>query len=178
MKRQEKSFPLFAPVHVHCLADKAARECVGAVFLHWAILDLVTERIIANLRRDPGPVHCSGRLCERLTELRDMLGDSRMDLDEGREVEDILSAVLDLQQEWQAMLNEAWSLSVDCVLVPLSRGPNQRKGITAERARRMKAALWQHYRDLQNIAMKTALTAQAGDRTNEHARIRDGAQLF
>ena len=53
MTRQEKSFHLFAPVHVHSLADKAARECVGAVFLHWAILALVTERIIADLPRSP-----------------------------------------------------------------------------------------------------------------------------
>ena len=178
MTRQEKSFHLFAPVHVHSLADKAARECVGAVFLHWVILDLVTERIIANLQRSPGPVHCSGRLCERLAQLRDMLGDSEMDLDEGRQVEEILYAIVGLHQEWQALLNEAWSLNLDCVLVPLSRGPNQRKGITAERARRMKAALWQHYRDLQAIAMKTAFVAEHGGPTNERARLREDALLL
>ena len=154
MERQQGSFQLASPVHLHSLADKAARESLGAVCLHWVTLDLMVERLLANLNGESSTVRCSNRLCQRLEELRDAASRHGLEPEERSRVEDIALELLALHEEWERLLSEAWSMDPGCVLTPLARGYHKQKGVKAECARRLKANLWRNYRQLQQIALR------------------------
>ena len=155
VKKQQQSLLLASPVHLQHLADKAARESLGGVVLHWVILDLVVERVHANLRHDSGPVYCTGRPCDRLRDLCHIMHEGELASSDWPRIEEIGTAALELQSEWQALLEKAWGMDADCGLIPLSRGYHRPNGIRAEPARRLKSALWHLYWELRQVAALT-----------------------
>ena len=57
-------------VQISGLANSKMREAIGAVCVHWSLLELMVERVIANLEGNPSVVTYKSDLAHRLGDLK------------------------------------------------------------------------------------------------------------
>jgi hypothetical protein len=55
------------------VADRAMREQIGAVCIYWSLLELMVERVIANLEGRPGVATYNDDITRRLESLSNSL---------------------------------------------------------------------------------------------------------
>jgi hypothetical protein len=136
------------------LADRAMREQIGAVCIHWSLVELMVERVIANLEGRPGIVTYDDDVTRRLRLLK-QLARKHLSVDLADQIATIAGAVKELREDRHRIAHGLWGIDETNTIVsiyPWAKNEPRGKAIDAKEIREIKLRIWRVYQQLQPFA--------------------------
>jgi hypothetical protein len=146
------------------LSDKAMREEIGAVCIYWSLLELIVERVIADLEHHTGTVvykpYFKGRL-ERL----EKLAKRKLPSATANEISKIKGAIEDLIADRDRVVHGLWVMDDAKGILSVHFGarlpePREKRALTQD-IRQIKKRIFQTYQQLEPFAGRTKSVAVA-----------------
>jgi ribosome biogenesis SPOUT family RNA methylase Rps3 len=137
------------------LSDRAMREQIGAVCIQWSLLELMVERVIANLQGDRNVVAFNGSVTDRIKFLEKL---ARKRLPKSAEkIAAIASTIENLSAERHRVVHGLWAIDEDNAIVWSivlgAKSPQPRaKQMETKAIRDLKLRIWQTYQQLEQFA--------------------------
>lgn len=141
------------PYSVTKLASSDMREQIASVVIHWSMLELVVERVIANLEGQGGIVTFKENLPQRLTSLK-KLAKARLPSEQAIEISRISGDIKILSDERHRVVHGLWGLDANGDVVSIyhrhKRGTRDRP-MNAQHIRQIKLLIWDKIRRLRKF---------------------------
>lgn len=154
---------------VHAIANPQMRQAIGGVCVHWAILELSVERVISNLRGDPGVVTYQEDMGHALDTMKKLARESEHLIQEQKnEIVDLAGKIKTLAQERHRVVHGLWGMDTAGQihsLFPRSK-PHEMPGrpMTEAEVVEIKRRVWRTGKALQKFASATQSVALAWPR--------------
>lgn len=97
------------PLRISALADKHMRNQLGALCVHWALLELIVERVIAAWEGRGGKVEYKKDLAKRLPRLKE-LAREKLPVEQATAVENIASQIHALGHRRHHVVHGLWGI--------------------------------------------------------------------
>jgi hypothetical protein len=139
-------------------ADSFTREQIAGVTIHWSVLELMVERVIAHLRGKGGIVEYAANLEIRVRYLKKLVKKSVLISTEQRKVLlAVCSLALQLRSDRDRVVHGLWSRTKDGHLLsfhPWAKGKPTRP-LDAKQVRRIKLQIFALHRKLDEFVDQT-----------------------
>jgi hypothetical protein len=134
------------------LRDSAMREQIGAVCVYWSLLELMVERVIADLERKPGRVSYKTALTRRLEKLKTLAGEHLPG--HAAEIDEIADQISELSKDRHRVVHGLWAIDeTNAIVWAIRLGaklPEPReKQMQLEQIRQIKFRIWETYKRLE-----------------------------
>lgn len=126
------------------LVNHKIRGQIGAVCVHWGLLELAVERVIANLRGDPGIVTYEEDVGHRLDTLK-ALAKEKLAPDVAAEISEIAGEIKNVGHERHRVVHCLWAMDKDGEVISVfarSKIDDPSKPMDAEAVRQVKLRIW------------------------------------
>ena len=136
------------------LADSKMREAIGAVCVHWSLLELMVERVIANLQGNPSAVTYQSDLAHRLDELK-ALAKRQLCPEQQARISEIAGFIKKLKSERHRIVHGLWALDTSgnfISLFPRDASGHIGKARHQGDIREIKLLIWQAHEALRPFA--------------------------
>lgn len=129
------------------LANHDMREAIGAICVHWSLLELMVERVIANLEGRPGTVTYTKDLSHRLDDLK-AVAKAKLPKDRRQRLSQIIGFIKDLKEERHRAAHGLWGMDDDgnfISLFPRDASGRIEQPTDREELRNIKRQIWDAY---------------------------------
>ena len=143
-----------SPVQIGGLADSKMREAIGAVCVHWSLLELMVERVIANLKESPGTVTYEGDLAHRLDDLK-AAAKQTLDQEDRERISEIAGFIKKLKEERHRIAHGLWALDHEGNFYSIfyrDKAGRPDRPATCEDIRAVKLLIWEAHEALSPFA--------------------------
>ena len=130
-------------LEVRILKDRMIRERIGAISVHWSVLELMVERVIATLEGNPGIVTYEKKLARRLEDLKELA--KTRPTDEAEELVTIAGDIKSLSHKRHRAIHGLWGLDTKGRLLsqyPTARNGQVEKTMTPDDLKQLKLQIW------------------------------------
>ncbi len=136
------------------IADNKMRAQIGAVCIHWSLLELMVERVIANLGGSSQIVTYTEDLAHRLDTLK-KLAKAKLSANDVEDLRKIRSEISRLKEERHRIVHGLWGLDTNgniASIFPRTKSQKLEKPMTTQDVRTVKLEIWQANAELKKFA--------------------------
>lgn len=141
-------------VHISGLADSKMREAIGAVCVHWSLLELIVERVIANLKGDSSTAEYISDLAHRLDDLK-TAAKAHLSAEDSERISEIAGYIKKIKEERHRVAHGLWAVERDgsfVSLFPRDATGNIPRPMDTEEIRGIKLRIWEAHQALKPFA--------------------------
>src|SRR5262249_52484136 len=131
---------------ISAIADEKLRGAIGALCVHWALLELAVERVIANLEGNPQVIAYSEDLAHRTETLKDLAKSSGLTPAQKTTLCSLASDIKQLGHDRHRYVHCLWGLDASGNLIslfPRTKVGEQGEPASAAQIRQTKLKTWQ-----------------------------------
>lgn len=143
--------------HISGLADSKMREAIGAICVHWSLLELMVERVIANLNGDSRAVTYKADLAHRLDDLKKAAKSLTPSLtpEKRNRISEISGFIKKVKEERHRAVHGLWCLDSSGnfkSLFPRDASGHMERDMDFVELRQIKLRIWQAHEALRPFA--------------------------
>jgi hypothetical protein len=112
---------------IDTVTDSGMREQIGGVCVHWALLEMMVELVIANLEGKPNEVTYPDNLSRRLKTLKSLAGKSTLLEQEKAEICEVASQIEAIVDERHRVVHTLWAKDENGVIYSIHPWSKDRK---------------------------------------------------
>ena len=143
-----------AEFQISSLADKPMREAIGAICVHWSLLELMVERVIATLEGNPRTVRYTSDLAHRLHDLK-AAAKKHLCPEKRNRISEIAGFIKKVGKERHRVAHGLWALDASgnfMSIFPRDESGHVGKPMDTKEMRKIKLLIWQAHEALKPFA--------------------------
>ena len=132
---------------IRAITDEGYREAIGGVCIHWALLELTVERVLANLESGSTLLRYDAQLATNLDRLSALVETSTaLAIDQREKLRQLLTEVKSTRDERHRLVHGLWGRDangvVHSIFPAISRKPDPARPISVDDIRQTKRRIF------------------------------------